>query len=149
MLVHHELVPTSTVEVAPWESYVENPSLHPQWESYRCHKKSYRVQKTLPNVWSNGKEEREISRDFMALNRLSLSRWLEDQTWLDCHKTWWAHSSLRILRCLKLVEDCLSRVSDLREVLTVHVTAIPEQSSFGRWFIWIVKRCLFLLNFGK
>ena len=35
-----ELVPKSTVEVVPWEAYEENPSLHPQRESYRYHKKS-------------------------------------------------------------------------------------------------------------
>ena len=35
-----ELVPKSMVEVVPWEAYEENPSLHPQRESYCCHKKS-------------------------------------------------------------------------------------------------------------
>jgi hypothetical protein len=39
----------------------------------------------------------------MALNQLSLSRWLVTQTWLDWHQTWWSHSSLTTLRCLKLV----------------------------------------------
>ena len=83
---------------------VLHPSLSPKWESYCCfYKKSGRVQNTLHNMWSKGKEEREICPDFMALNRWSLRRWLEDQTWLDCHKTWQAHSSLRIPLCLMLV----------------------------------------------
>jgi len=40
MLVHHELMFTSMVEVVPYEAYEENPSLHPRRESYHYHEEN-------------------------------------------------------------------------------------------------------------
>jgi hypothetical protein len=109
------------------------------------------MQNRFHNVWSKEKEEWEIYPDFMALNRLSLSQWLEAQTWLDCHKTKLDELIPRLgyFDVLSWFEDWLSKTSDLRNVLSVRVTKILEQSSFGRWFVWIVKRYPFELNFGQ
>jgi len=61
MFVHRELVPKSIVEVVPWEAYKENPSLHPQRESYRCHKKRIRECRThFPMCKSQEKKSGKI-----------------------------------------------------------------------------------------
>jgi hypothetical protein len=37
----------------------------------------------------------------------------------------------------------------LRDVLSAWFAAILEQSYYGGWIVWIVKRYLFELNFGE
>jgi hypothetical protein len=49
---------------------------------------------------------------------------------------------------LSWFEHWWSKVSDLRDVLSIRFPAILEQNSFGRGIVWIAKRCPFELNFG-
>ena len=97
-----ELVPTSTVEVVPWEAYEENLASILSEKATTVIKRVKGYEHTSQCVNSRKRRTGNLSR-FYGTPLVILSQWLVAQTWLNSHKTWQAHSSLKLLWCLKLV----------------------------------------------
>lgn len=95
------------------------------------------------------KKERWVCPDLVAPGRSDSSLWSEAQTWLDLHQTWWARSSLRVLRSGQLVWVLVQWSIRFERSFVSSSCCSSEQSSFGRGIVWVVKRGRIELKFGQ
>ena len=72
----------------------------------------------------------------MWTDLLQTSDWRLKRAWI-CAKLGELVLHLEYFDLVSWFEDSLSRASDLIGVLSVWVTAVSAQSSFGRWFVWV------------
>jgi hypothetical protein len=96
------------------------------------------TQHTTHNKREERKKERQICSDLVALNLPGSSCWLKDQTCLDWHQTWWARSALRVIRFGQLVWVLVQWSIRFERCFVSSGCCSSEQSSHGRWRIWVV-----------
>ena len=82
----------------------KNLSLHPQRKELLLllYKEIESAEHTPQCMKQRKRRVGNLSR-FYGTPLVILSQWLVAQTWLNLHQTWWSHSSLKVLRCFKLV----------------------------------------------
>ena len=98
------------------------------------------MQNTHLNVWSKEKEEPEIGPTFATLKFVIFKPTISDSNMVGMASNFGdLIPHLRQVDASSLFEYWLSKTSDLRDVLSARFAAILEQSSFGRWIVWIVK----------
>ena len=73
---------------------------------------------------------------WLRADRLQVGDWRLKCAWI-CAKLGELIQHLEYFHLVSWFEVRLSRASDLRGVLSVWVTAVSAQSSFGRWFVWV------------
>ena len=107
------------------------------------------------NIHNTTREKREIRRRrrfvqiwWLWTDLLRVSDWRPKRAWI-CAKLGELILHLGYFDLVSWFENWLCRASDLKGVLSVRVTAVSAQSSFDRWFIWVVKRCPIELKFGQ